>query len=353
MAKVKKEKQPESLLTPRENFRLMGHQNEERALLEAFYSGRLPHAWLFSGQKGIGKATLAHRFARFLLTQTAGADSLFNAPATTLVCGEDTPAVRRILSGSHGDLLVLEAGEKDISVEEARSIGKFLRLTAAEAPYRVVIIDSIDNMNRNAANAILKLLEEPPSHAVLLLISHNPGKLLPTIRSRCRKLAMEPLAKDDFVRVLDLLDQGISVSEAEALYPVANGSPGIACDIHLHGGLDYYAKILNVLRDFPTLDIPSIHQLGDALSGKAAAEDWRIVSFLWHYFLYRLTTQGHIEEIAPGEAQVLECLRAKSSVANWLDLWEKIRGSLEDVERIHLNKKQVLGNIFQLLAAGR
>lgn len=350
MAKAKKEA-PRQLLLPKENFQITGHIQAENALLEAFQSGRMPHAWLFSGQKGIGKATLAHRFARFLLTQQEGGGGLFHTPATTLECDHNAPAIRRVLAGSHSDLLVLEAGEKDISVEEARSISKFLRLTAAESRYRVVIIDSIDQMNRNAANAILKLLEEPPAHAVLILISHNPGKLLPTIRSRCRKLALEPLGQEDFSHVLQHLDQGITSAEARALYPVAGGSPGLACDIHVHGGLTYYSKIIGLLQAFPALDILAVHQLGDALSGKAAAEDWRIITFLFHYLFHRLATLGDalLQETVPGEEQALRRMAAKSSVAKWLELWEKIRASLEDAERVHLNKKQVIVNVFQLL----
>lgn len=344
MAKAKKEA-PVERLSPKENFRLTGHAQAENALLEAFQSGRMPHAWLLTGPKGIGKATLAHRFARFLLTQ----------PQTTLECDPNTPAIRRILAGSHSDLLVLEAGEKDISVEEARSIGKFLRLTSAESPYRVVIIDSIDQMNRNAANAILKLLEEPPAHAVLLLISHNPGKLLPTIRSRCRKMALEPLGVEDFSKVLQHLDQGISSAEARALYPVAGGSPGLACDIHVHGGLAYYSKMIGLLQGFPALDILAVHQLGDALSGKAAGDDWRIVSYLWQYLFHRLATLGDalLQETVPGEEQALRRMAAKYNVAKWLELWEKGRASLEDAERVHLNKKQVIVNVFQLLVSSQ
>ncbi len=148
------------------------------------------HAWLITGAPGVGKATLAYRFARRLLAGVQPGDTLAVDPAS--------PVFRRVAVGSHADLLTVEREWDDkksrlrgeIVVDDARAISAFLRLTPAEGGWRVVVIDGAEHMNRNAANAVLKMLEEPPPRAVLLLTCAAPGRLLPTIRSRCRRLAL-------------------------------------------------------------------------------------------------------------------------------------------------------------------
>src|SRR5258708_5465301 len=194
--------EPQPVVPPRHNPLLLGHEVAGAALWQAPRSGGLPHAGLLSGPRGIGKATLAFRFARFLFAQGAAAPGLFAAPPVSLAVAPEHPVFRRVASGGHADLLVVERSfdpkrkklRSEIVVDDTRSIAAFLRLTPAEGSWRVVIVDGADVMNRNAANAVLKILEEPPQKAVLLLVSDNPGRLLPTIRSRCRILALKPLA---------------------------------------------------------------------------------------------------------------------------------------------------------------
>ena len=190
---------------PRENPSLSGHEPAEKELLSAFASGRLPHGLLITGPHGVGKATLAFRFARFLLSQGAApsAGGLF-APAvpSSLALPPEHPVFRRVASSGHADLLTVERGidpkrkreRTEIVVDDTRAIAAFLRLTPAEGGWRIVVVDTADEMNRNAANAVLKILEEPPSRALLILVSDNPGRLLPTIRSRCRRLPLRQAA---------------------------------------------------------------------------------------------------------------------------------------------------------------
>ena len=182
---------------------LLGQAEAEASFLTAFNSGKLPHAWLICGPSGIGKATLAHRITRFVLTHggpVAEGPGLFGdaLPAvepTSLATDLESPICRRIIAGGHADFLHIQRSEdektgklrKEITVNEVRAVGSFLSKTPAEGGWRVVVIDSADEMNANAANAVLKVLEEPPKRALLLLVSHNPGRLLPTIRSRCRR----------------------------------------------------------------------------------------------------------------------------------------------------------------------
>ena len=175
---------------PRESETLIGHEAAEAAMYDAI-SGRVPHAWMISGPAGIGKATLAYRFARYVLSGGSGEESgpgLFGdelPPSTAaLNVSRDDPVFAQIAAGSHADMMVVERGydEKrkkmrgEIVVDDVRKIGSFLRLTPSLGGWRVVILDSADEMNRNAANAVLKLLEEPPRQALIILVSHTPGR---------------------------------------------------------------------------------------------------------------------------------------------------------------------------------
>lgn len=182
---------------PRETYAFTGHQTAEKTLVDAFAGARMHHAWMISGPKGVGKATLAYRFARHVL----GAS---RSGARPLDVDRDEPIARRIASRSHGDVCVLRRGLNDrgkprseITVDEARAFLSFFSLKPSEGGWRVAIIDAVDDLNRNAANAILKTLEEPPNKTVLILICHAPGSTLATIRSRCRRLDLRPLEDAD------------------------------------------------------------------------------------------------------------------------------------------------------------
>src|SRR5579864_8958188 len=193
---------------PRENLELFGHREAEAALLDAYRSGRIPYAWLIGGPQGIGKATLAYRMARFVLSHPnpLAADV---QRATNLMVDPSHPVGRRVAAGAHGGLLVLQrsANEKGtmrtvITVDETRETISFFGSTAAVEGWRVCIVDTVDELNPNAANALLKIVEEPPRQSLFLLVSHSPGRVLPTILSRCRRLTLRPLASADVVRAV-------------------------------------------------------------------------------------------------------------------------------------------------------
>src|SRR5947209_14458743 len=191
---------------PRETSILAGHREAEAALLDAYRSGRIPHAWLIGGPQGIGKATLAYRMARFVLAhRNPLAPSVQRA--TTLDVDASDPVARQVAADSHGGLLVLERGLNDrgvlrtvITVDETRETISFFGSTAAVEGWRVCIVDTVDELNPNAANALLKILEEPPQQSLFLLVSHAPARVLPTIQSRCRKLPLRALSTEDVVR---------------------------------------------------------------------------------------------------------------------------------------------------------
>jgi DNA polymerase III subunit delta' len=205
---------------PRQTYSFVGHESQERALADALASGRMHHAWLLAGAKGLGKATLAYRFARTAL----GARRI--GPRPFDVDPEDGVA-RRIGALAHPDLFVLRRGlndrgrpRREITVDDARALGAFFSLAPSEGGMRVAIIDAVDDLNRNAANAILKTLEEPPARSVLLLVCHAPGAALATIRSRCRRLALRPLG--------DALVSKALGDGDETIVSLAKGRPGRA-----------------------------------------------------------------------------------------------------------------------------
>ncbi|HCK19633.1 MAG TPA: DNA polymerase III subunit delta', partial [Thalassospira sp.] len=202
----------ENPFEPRRNDALLGHEEAEKTILDAWNSKRMHHAWLLCGPKGVGKATLAYRMARLILSGGGenGCAGLFGDQNDGLYVDPEDPVSRRIAGGGHGDLKVIERLYDDkkkrlqgeITVANVRTVGNFMSKTSAEGGWRIVIVDAADELNRNAANAILKVLEEPPSNAMMILVAHHPGRLLPTIRSRCRRLNLAPL--DDH-QVVDLL----------------------------------------------------------------------------------------------------------------------------------------------------
>src|SRR5260221_6429714 len=261
-----------SAVHPRQTAALFGHRDAETTLLSAYRSGRIPHAWLIGGAAGIGKATLAYRMARFVLAHRNPLASLVQRAETLWVDPAD-PIARHVAAGTHGGLLTLERTLNDkgvmrtvITVDETRETISFFGSTAAVEGWRVCIVDTVNELNPNAANALLKILEEPPRQSLFLLISHAPARVLPTIQSRCRKLPLRPLATDDVIRAAakaaDLAIDDPALAEAAA---AADG--GGARAVTLLGGdaLKLHQRTAALLATLPPLDPRARHALGDAL----------------------------------------------------------------------------------------
>jgi DNA polymerase-3 subunit delta' len=342
------------VLAPRENPDILGHENAERELRRLAEAGRLPHAILLSGPRGIGKATLAFRLARFLL----GAPSMEEGLATD----PENSVFRRVASGGHADLLTVERAydprrrrlRSDIVVEDTRAIAGFFRLTAAEEGWRIVIVDGAEEMNRNAANALLKILEEPPRRGLLLLVSHSPGRLLPTIRSRCRHFPLAGLSPPLVLQLLEQYRPELARPEAEALAGLAEGSIGQAIELADAGGLALYRSILGILTQVPRIDVAGLYALADKLARPDAEEAYRASEELLSQFLARMVVRaagrpfGPEELIAP-EGEVMQRLAARAAPARWADLHERVGRDFANTDQLNLDRKQaVLGAFFAI-----
>ena len=339
------------VLTPRNNGHLVGHNAAEAAFLSSVESGRLHHAWLICGPLGIGKATLAYRMARHVLsrpsaTQAETGSGLFGGDlpdacptADPLSLDPAHPVFRRIAAGGHSDFLAVERSvdektkkrRKEIVVGDVRAIGSFLAMTPGEGDWRVVIIDAADEMNGNAANAVLKLLEEPPKQALILLVAHNPGRLLPTIRSRCRRLMLQPLQDSTMADLLTRYAPYMAPDDLPRLLALADGSIGQALKYAGDGGLEIYDAANDILACLPELDVPALHRLGEKLARDTSGEGFRTLGVI----LMRWFAESAKSNVKSGPG-----------IAPWAELWSEMNGLFRTAESVNLDRKQITLHAF-------
>ncbi len=365
-AELEKLEWPYDWPAPWRNERLVGHELAERTMLMAQQIGRLHHAWLLTGPRGIGKATLAWRFARFLLAGQQG--GLFATSPDSLDVAAEAPGRALVDARSHPDLFHLrrtlnpDTGRirAEISVDDVRGLGEFMHMTPAMGEWRVAIVDAADEMNRNAANAVLKILEEPPPNAVLLIVTHATGRLLPTIRSRCRRLALQPLSDETVVRLLGDYAPNTTEEERVALAGLAEGSIGRALELAGAGSLALYREMVEVLATLPELDMPRLHGFAErfARRGEEANADWRSLNYLFDGWLKGLARRGAVggegPAIVPAEAGLQARLLAAASLDRWIEAWEKVAHLLSRADAVNLDRKQtVLGSFLVLQSAMR
>ncbi|KGJ05934.1 DNA polymerase III, delta prime subunit [Paracoccus halophilus] len=302
---------------PRHARRVVGHNAAIAGFLQAAHARRLHHGWLITGPRGTGKATLAWAIAKWLLSDGDAAD---------LGSDPDNPVVRRIraLSEPRLQLIRRPADDKtgrlrnEITVDEIRRLHGFFHLSAAGGGRRVAIVDAADEMNGAAANALLKLLEEPPPDATLLLVAHQPARLLPTIRSRCRELRLHPLPPEDMAQVL----AGLGVEQdAAQLAALSGGSVGEALRLAGQDGLALYEQIVRLFADPPRMDRRAAAEMANAAAGRANAEgdSFDLMITLLDRFLTRAARTGlmgaPLPEAAEDEAEVLSRLSPDQAAA--------------------------------------
>lgn len=348
------------LAHPREATELFGHEAAEQEILNAIGAGRMHHAWLITGPKGIGKATLAYRIARYLFKYGNSAASGAVAPPSLEVIKTD-PIFQRVASLGHTDLTIVRrpydpktrSFRTVIPVDEIRRATRLFGKKAGEGGWRICIIDSADELNANAANALLKVLEEPPPKSLFLLISHAPGRLLPTIRSRCRSLALRPLEPGPLSQAIALNAPEIETDQISAAARLSGGSAGRALTLHAEGGLALYEEMTGLLMSLPRVDMLAVHALAGKLGGRNSEQAYDIFSELLGDWFARLVRVGagrpDRAEVVVGEAAAIARLAAGRPLDQWVEVWDKVGGLLDRAVRSNLDKKQVILSIFSTL----
>ena len=353
---------------PRQNPDLLGQEMAERILAKGFSSERLPHAWMFTGPKGIGKATLAFRFARYVLAhrpikdtgtlplEVSDTQNISGTEADTLYLAPSNPIFQRVAASGHSDLMTIEAELKNaknsrgvIGVDNVRKISHFFRLTAGEGGWQVVIIDSADDMNVNAANALLKVLEEPPANALLLLVCHNPGKLLPTIRSRCQKLRLNQLDEATISKLLARYMPHLHQDTRDGLAALSDGAIGRAIELALASGLEIQKQIMNFLMQVPTIDFAALRDFSTQMGQANAGAQFEAMANLLRRVLWRLipyASGNPRDDLNTEETEVFKHLIEYAKLDRWLKVWEETNDLLDNANRFNLDRKYLILHIF-------
>lgn len=315
---------------------MLGHGEAARQVAESWLAGRMHHAWLLTGLEGIGKATFALRMAAFALSGGKGTPDLPLA--------SDKQA-QHALAETHPDLLVIRravdektgALKQGIVVDDALRVGTFLHKTSSHGGWRVVVIDEAHTLNRNAQNAILKILEEPPARAMIIMTATTVGAMLPTIRSRCRALSFAPLDEQAMRDLLQKHAKDLSEDDIRRLLPLAAGSIGKALRILKTEALDKYEELQALFEELPRVDIARLHKLADKIAPKAESEAFEVATELFVESLRLRAVLGAKSGAAAGEVQ-------------WrIQQWEAMRMTLETCDRANLDRKLAIVSAFNAL----
>jgi DNA polymerase-3 subunit delta' len=331
---------------PRHVYSLVGHERAEAEMLSAYREGRLAHAWLIGGREGIGKATLAWRFARFALANPDPTAEVVRE-ATNLHVEPTHPAARLLAGLAHPDFSLIRREwqgatkrlASEISVEGVRQGLQVFQLSAAFGGWRIAIVDSAEDLNRNSANALLKMIEEPPQRSLILIISHRPSQVLPTIRSRCRRLRLDPLNEDEIVRAVIGLGGPWCESGANAVAAAAkraNGSVREALIRLAPESEGVSALIDSILAGLPHPDPRAVVRLADAVSGRAGDDAYR--AFHREIYAWLVT---YARDVEPGSLRVEEIG----------ELWDRIRDADRETEALNLDRRLHILALFAEIAA--
>jgi DNA polymerase-3 subunit delta' len=326
---------------PRETTVLFGHAVAEAGLLGAYRAGRMPHGILIAGPKGIGKATLAYRFARFILAHP-DPTARDVQDAASLAVNPASPVARRIGAQAQPDLLVIERTinergvlRNQIAVDDIRRTVPFFGSTAGEGGWRIAIIDAVDDLNRSGANALLKVLEEPPVRGLLLLVAHSTARVPPTLRSRCRIISLRPLAQEDVASAIaaaaNLQPDDPRIAAAAA---GADGSVARALNLLDQDALTLREQALDLLTRLPMVEPADLHALGDALAG---TDPQPLAAF--------------VDAVNTWLAERLDGGRGDLAQLNrFAEASERINAAARDTEMYNLERKPLVFGVFGLLA---
>jgi DNA polymerase-3 subunit delta' len=342
------------LAHPRERFKLFGHAAAAQTLATAARSGKLHHAWIVAGPKGVGKATLAWRFARALLAYGAA-----NCP-DDLAVPEGNTVARQVIALAHPDLIVIRRPwdpekkrfKTELPVDEVRRLHGFFARHASEGGARIAIIDAADDMSRSAQNALLKILEEPPADAVLLLISHAPGGLLPTTRSRCRLLTLRKLDNDTMENAVMDLAPSVDQKSRTLLSALADGAPGRALELAEADAPATYRELSDLLLSLPRLNGAKLFAFAEKIA-RAPVERGLALFIALLSQIEERTVRGTYAPVGaiPGEDALLRHLRAMLLPHRLTSLWEALKADATRADDLNLDKKQLVLNTFFAIEA--
>lgn len=356
---------------PRANWLCRGQEAAARALLAPAAAGRLAHAWLLTGPAGIGKATLAFRFARRLLAGVDGDGGGGDGDGggdggDGLAVDPENPVARRVASGGHADLLTVERGfdekrgrqRSEIVVDDVRRIQPFFAATPAEGAWRIVVVDGADAMNLSAANALLKVLEEPPPLALLLLTAERPAALPATVRSRCRRLALAPLADATLADLLALYRPELAPEVKARAVRLAEGSIGRALTLADAGALALEDDLVRLLATLPDLDAQALHAFCDKATAAAAGETAvaEILAMIRDFLAAVLRRAAGAEGRKaaaddPRLAAAVTRLARAAPLDRWLAVWDNVGELTAGLDAARLDRRNVLLATFFLLKA--
>lgn len=339
-----------TLPAPQANMLLLGHEQAEKLLAKDITAGRLPHALIIAGPKGIGKATLAFRLARYLLAGKADEDAggLFGdaAPPENLAVDAEERATKLLAAGSHPNLFYVQPTETDsithkkranpfIGVSESRIIRDFLSHTPSEKTWRVILVDGAEDMRTDAQNALLKTLEEPPAKTVIILVTTAPGRFLPTVHSRCRMLPLRRLDDADVEALLARALPDLSAEEKAGLLALAEGSIGEALSLHETGGAEIYQDILALLSGFSDAD-------AHRLAAELAAKKDRYPLFM--EILLKILSRAAKQSLLNKEAGFTQ-----KAPQSWLKIHDGVKACYERGNYANLDKQTAALQIFDIL----
>lgn len=343
---------------PRMVSEFFGNRAAEQTLLEAFSARRLHHAWLLTGPEGVGKATLAYRFARYLLAQNGG-----EIASGDLSMDRGHRVFSQVSALAHPNLLVLRRPWQSdrkrlasaITISQIRRLKRFFGHTAGNGQWRVVIIDRADEMNAAAANALLKNLEEPPAKCVFLLVCSAPGRLPVTIRSRCRTLGFAPLEQDGFERAVECAYESAGLSSppleaVKASMALAQGSVGRALHLLENGGNEMHTRLVDLMESLPELNYEEVQSLTDEITATGADGSYELFFNLMAEALARIVGHAATGHGAIGrEIQLAERMNGSRALAQMAGLWETIQRMKAQADALNLDRKNlVLGTFFRL-----
>jgi len=347
------------VLHPRKNALLIGQDVAQKELAESFASGRMHHGWMLTGPEGVGKATLAYRLARHIL----GHDGA-GASGSLLDVDMDGVTSRQISALSHPGLLVIrrqwdpkrKKQQSLISVDEVRRLRGFLGLSATDEGWRVVIVDRADEMNANAANALLKSLEEPPARCLFLLVTSEPGRLPVTIHSRCRRLVMPGLPVGDLQQATEHVVTHSEINWPESvdwdtLHRLSQGSVRRAVVLAGEDGLALYAELMGLLGVLPKVDWPRIHGLAESVALVSQETRFNLLLDLLQDVLARMIRFAAMGDAESEEGRIAARIMKPARLARWSELWETLARERAEARVLNLDRQNLVLGIFQQIEA--